>query len=191
MGDKLATKIMDNTEASKQRPLSRVIFALGILHVGSEMAELLVQHYPSMDRLSTATQGELTSVPGIGPKIASSIVAYFDVERNVEVIEKLRRAGVSLAQAAPAEGRPAIDEGRELPLVGHSFVITGTLASMTRSRAEACIKELGGSISPNVTRKTNYLVLGAEPGSKLEAATRLGTALLKEEEFLELIGSSP
>ena len=191
MGDKLATKIMDNTEASKQRPLSRVLFALGILHVGSEMAELLVQHYPSMDRLSTATHEELTSVPGIGPKIAYSIVAYFGVERNVEVIEKLRRAGVSLAQAAPAEGRPAIDEGRELPLVGHSFVITGTLASMTRSRAEACIKELGGSISPNVTRKTNYLVLGAEPGSKLEAATRLGTALLKEEEFLELIGSSP
>ena len=191
VGDKLATKIMDNTEASKQRPLSRIIFALGILHVGSEIAELLAQHYHSMDRLSTATQEELTSVPGIGPKIASSVVTYFGAEHNVEIIEKLRRAGVSLVQAVPDEGHPAIDEGRELPLAGRSFVITGTLASMTRSGAEACIKELGGSISSNVTRKTDYLVLGTEPGSKLEAANRLGTALLKEEEFQELIGLSP
>ena len=111
MGDKLATKIIVNVEISKKRPLSRVIFALGVLHVGSEMAGLLAQHYSSVDRLSAATQEELTSVPGIGPKIAASIVDYFRVERNLEVVEKLRQAGVKLS-AAPGEGAlPGVVEG--------------------------------------------------------------------------------
>ena len=191
MGDKLATKIMDNIEASKGRPLSRVNFALGILHVGSEMADLLVQRYSSIDQLSRATQEELTSIPGIGPKIAASIVAYFSVEGNCLVIEKLRQAGVKLAQeVVPGEGgRAGLGEGMDLPLAGRSFVLTGTLATVSRSRAEARIKELGGSTSPSVTRKTDYLVVGNQPGSKLEAARRLGTGLLNEEEFLELLGA--
>ena len=192
MGDKLATRIMANIEASKGRQLSRVIFALGILHVGSEMAELLARHYPGMDRLSSATEDELTAVPGIGPKIAASVVAYFGVQANLEVIEMLSRAGVDLVQSCGPVGAGAgLDGAGELPLAGRSFVLTGTLNTMTRSGAEARIKELGGSISPNVTRKTGYLVVGVEPGSKLEAANRLGTALLSEEEFLKMVGSSP
>ena len=192
MGDKLATKIMDNIEASRGRQLSRVIFALGILHVGSEMANLLAQHYPGMDRLSAATEEELTSVPGIGPKIAASVVAYFGVQANLEVIDKLRRAGVNLAQSGAPGGLGAGPEGgADLPLAGRSFVLTGTLTYMTRSGAEARIKELGGSTSSNVTRKTDYLVVGGEPGSKLEAANRLGTSLLNEEEFLNLVVPSP
>ena len=191
MGDKLATRITANIEASKGRPLARLIFALGILHVGSEIAELLAGRYPSVDRLSRATQEELTSVPGIGPKIAASVAAYFAVATNGEVIEKLRRAGVRLSQAvAPGEGDgPGLAGGHELPLVGRSFVLTGTLTSMSRSRAEARIKELGGATSSSVTKKTDYLVVGADPRSKLEDGKRLGTALLDETEFLELLGA--
>ena len=188
MGEKLATKIIDNVEASKERPLSRVIFALGILHVGSEMADLLAQQWTSINRLSAATQEELTSVPGIGPKIASSVGAYFQVLGNMEVLEKLRSAGVWLAREPVALGG---DLPTDLPLAGLTFVLTGTLASMSRSRAEARIKELGGFISSGVTRKTDYLLVGEEPGSKLEAATRLGTKLLGEQEFLELVETSP
>jgi DNA ligase (NAD+) len=182
MGDKLATKILDNIENSKRRPLSRVIFALGILHIGSEMADLLTQHFHSIDELARATLEELTSIQGIGPKIAASIVAYFREERNLRVIEKLRQAGVRLEE----EVVPVKEEA--LPLSGKTFCITGTLASMTRSRAEAKIKELGGSVSSSVTRKTDFLVVGEEPGSKLEDAKRLGTKLLNEEEFLKMLG---
>ena len=189
MGDKLATKIMDNIASSKGRSLSRLIFALGILHVGSEMAELLSQRYFSIDQLSKATQEELTSVPGIGPKIAASIVTYFGVESSGQVIERLRGAGLKLSQGM--DSRVGLAEGKELPLDGLSFVLTGTLASMTRSRAEARIKELGGSITSNVTKRTDYLVAGEEPGSKLEAANRLGTRLLDEKEFQELMDSQP
>ena len=188
MGDKLATKIMSKVESSKERPLARVVFALGITHVGSEMADLVAQHCPRIDRLSVATQEELTSIPGIGPKIAASIVAYFGVQANNEVIERLREAGVKLVREAAADPAGlALSEERALPLAGLTFVLTGTLASMSRSRSEARIKALGGSCSANVTRRTNYLVVGEAPGSKLEAATRLGTGLLTENEFLALL----
>ena len=189
MGDKLATRIMDNIESSKKRPLARVLFALGVIHVGSEMAELLARHYSAVDELAKATEEELTSIPGIGPKIASSIVSYFAVDHNREVIEKLRRAGVNLVQEADgANGDPAgSHEAR--PLAGRSFVLTGALSSMSRSNAEAWIKKLGGTTSSNVTRNTDYLVAGADPGSKLEAAIRLGTNRLDEQEFVELMTS--
>ena len=185
MGEKLAVKIIDNIEKSKDRPLSRIILALGVLHVGSEMADLLARHYRSIGQLSKATQEELTSVPGIGPKIAASIVAYFQVEGNRRVMEKLRQAGVKLEQA---EADQRVPEG---PLTGLSFVLTGTLTSLSRSSAEARIKELGGSSASGVTRNTDYLVVGADPGSKVEAATKLGTRLLDEEEFLKLLSASP
>jgi DNA ligase (NAD+) len=113
-------------------------------------------------------------------------VAYFRVESNLAVIQKLREAGVSPAREEVAGTGAA--EGGELPLVGRTFVLTGTLTSLSRSRAEARIKELGGSTTSNVTGKTSYLVVGQDPGSKLEAAERLGTELLSEEEFLERIG---
>lgn len=186
MGDKLATKIIQNAEISKERPLANVIFALGILHVGSETAELLAQRYLSIVRLSEATLEELTAVPGIGPKIAASIATYFQVKQNGEVVEKLRLAGVRLAQEiGPGEG---LAEGKHLPLAGLSFVFTGTLSSMSRSSAEAKIKALGGSASSSVTRKTNYLVVGDAPGSKVEQAKRLGTGLIDEMGLLDLIG---
>lgn len=181
MGDKLATRIMDNMEASKSRPLSRVIFALGILHIGSEMADLLTQNFHSIDEIAAATEEQLTDVPGIGPKIAASVVTYFGVDNNREVIQKLRAAGVKLEQEAPS------GEAADLPLKGKTFCLTGTLSSTSRSKVEARIKALGGSTSSNVTRKTTYLVVGADPGSKLDAANRLGTETLDEGQLLELL----
>ena len=181
MGDKLATRIMDNMEASKSRPLSRVIFALGILHIGSEMADLLTQHFHSIDEIAAATEEQLTDVPGIGPKITASVVTYFGVDNNREVIQKLRAAGVKLEQEAPS------GEAADLPLKGKTFCLTGTLSSTSRSKVEARIKALGGSTSSNVTRKTTYLVVGADPGSKLDAANRLGIEVLDEGQLLELL----
>jgi DNA ligase (NAD+) len=181
MGDRLATKIMGNIEASKERSLPRILVALGILHVGSEVAELLTQRYASVEELAGASQEELTEIAGIGPKIAESIHDYFQVPGNPAVIEKLREAGVKLHQEAPA----AVAE--DLPWQGLSFVITGTLSAMPRREAEGRVKALGGSVTSSVTRKTNYLVAGASPGSKLDTANRLGAIVLDEEAFLALL----
>ena len=188
MGEKLASRILENLERSKERPLSQIIYALGIFHVGSEMADLLAQRYASLDQLAKATLEDLTSIPGIGPKIAESIVDYFTVERNMEVIGKLRDAGVRLFQeTSDGDGGGA---GRDLPLGGLSFVLTGTLSSLSRSQAEKRVKELGGATSSGVTKKTSYLVVGQDPGSKIENAQRLGTELLDEDAFLRLLGES-
>jgi len=179
MGEKSAQNVLDAIERSKDRPLSRVIFALGIRHVGEETAELLASHFGSIDRLAQASKEELASIPSIGPKIADSIHAYFQQESNLQVIDKLRKAGVRL------EEKPA--ERKEMPLSGQEFVLTGRLEAFPRSQAEARIKELGGSVGSSVTKKTTYLVVGADPGSKLEKARSLGTKLLTEEEFLRLL----
>ena len=181
MGDKLATRILGNVEASKQRSLVRVLFALGILHVGPEIAELLANRFPSIDSLAQASEEELTEIPGIGPKIAESVAAYFAVPSNLEVIEKLRQAGVKLHQEVQQVDRDS------LPLSGQSFVVTGTLSAFPRREAESRIKALGGSVGSSVTRRTSYLVAGESPGSKLEAAQKLGTPVLDEAGFLELL----
>jgi len=182
MAEKSVSNLLAAIEESKDRSLSRVIFALGIRHVGAETAEILAQHFGSMDRLARATEEELTAVPTIGPKIAESIVAFFKQESNQRVIGKLRRAGVRLG----AE----VIEPREPPLSGQEFVITGKLEAFARSEAEARIKELGGSAGSSVTKKTTFLVAGVDPGSKLDRALELGTRIVNEEEFLRLLRES-
>ena len=183
MGDKLATKIMTNIEVSKQRPLHRVLFALGIIHVGSEIAELLTQRYASLNEMAEATAEELTEIPGIGPKIAESVVDYFAVPLNQQVLKALGDAGVVLHHDIQDVQEAADD----LPFSGKSFVVTGTLSGFTRREAEDRIKILGGNVASAVTRKTDYLVAGASPGSKVAAAGQLGTEILNEAAFLELI----
>jgi len=183
MGDKLATKKMTNIEVSKQRPLHRVLFALGIIHVGSEIAELLTQRYASLNEMAEATAEELTEIPGIGPKIAESVVDYFAVPLNQQVLKALGDAGVVLHHDIQDVQEAADD----LPFSGKSFVVTGTLSGFTRREAEDRIKILGGNVASAVTRKTDYLVAGASPGSKVAAAGRLGTEILDEAAFLELI----
>lgn len=184
MADKSVSNVLSSIERSKSRPLARLIFALGILHVGEEMAQLLASRFTSLNALASAPQEELLAIPSVGPKIAESIVAFFRQEGNRCIIEKLGKAGVKLEEEeAPA--KPA-----ELPLAGQEFVLTGRLESFTRHEAEARIKELGGGVSSSVTRKTTYVVAGADPGSKRDKAISLGITLLTEEELTRMIGEA-
>jgi DNA ligase (NAD+) len=180
MAEKSVTNMLSAIEKSKDRPLSRVIFALGILHIGEEMAEILAKYFGSIDRLANASQDELLSIPTVGPKIADSIIAFFRQEENKKIIEKLREAGVWLEEEAV--------KPEELPLAGQEFVITGRLEAFSRQEAEAQIKALGGTTKDNVTRQTTYLVVGTDPGgSKLTHAQTLGTKQLTEEELIQLL----
>ena len=181
MGDKLASRILTNVEASKQRPLARILFALGILHVGAEVAELLAGRYAGIDDIAAAGIDELTEIDGIGPRIAESIVNYFTDERNRQTVAGLRDAGVRMWQ----ELTP-VDENAQ-PWKGQTFVITGALSSMTRREAEGKVKALGGTTTSSVSRKTNWLVAGAAAGSKLATAERLGVPVLDEDGLLALL----
>jgi len=181
MAEKSASNILEAIGKSKETPLPRVIFALGIRHIGEETAEILAREFRSIDALANASREQLVSIPAIGPKIADSIIAFFRQEENRNIIKRLREAGVQLEEAAV--------KPEELPLAGMEFVLTGSLATFARSEAEAKIKALGGSTGNSVTRKTTYLVAGAAPGSKLAKAQALGTKILNEEEFLQLLNS--
>ncbi|MEK7281617.1 MAG: helix-hairpin-helix domain-containing protein, partial [Chloroflexota bacterium] len=175
LADKSISNILRAIEASKERPLSRLVFALGILHVGAEIADILASHFHSLDILAGASVEELQGVPAIGPKIAQSVVAFFREPKNRKLIDKLKKAGVTTR----AEG---IKGG--LPLSGMEFVITGKLEAMPRQAAEARIRQLGGSVGSTVTRKTTYLVTGTAPGSKIDKARSLSIQILDEGEFL-------
>ena len=183
IAEKSASNLIHSIDASKDRSLARLVFALGIYHVGEEIANLLAAHFKGLERLARATVEELTAVPTIGPKIAQSVAAFFREPENQRVIAKLRQARVKAALDKPAEKEP-----RAQPLAGREFVITGRLEAFPRERAEALIKELGGVVGSNVTRKTSFLVVGADPGSKLDRARSLGTPLLTEAELLRLLG---
>jgi DNA ligase (NAD+) len=182
MAEKSVSNVLAAIESSKERPLARVIFALGIRHVGSEIAEVLAGHFRSVEALSRASAEELIAVPSIGPKIAESVVDFFSREANRRIVEKLRRAGVRLESGA--------EEPEALPLSGIEFVVTGRLEALSRSDAEARIRELGGSAGGSVTRKTTYVVAGADAGSKLDRARQLGTTIIDEAEFLRLLGEA-
>ncbi|MFC1950520.1 NAD-dependent DNA ligase LigA [Chloroflexota bacterium] len=179
MAEKSATNIINSINKSKDRPLARVIFALGILHIGEEMAELLSKHFGSINKLANTSPQELLSIPAVGPKLADSIIAFFGQEENHNLVKRLRKVGVKLEEE--------MVKSQELPLAGQEFVITGRLEVFTRQKAEAQIKALGGSTGSNVTRKTAYLVVGTEPGSKLTQAQKLGTKQLTEEELIHLL----
>jgi DNA ligase (NAD+) len=160
--------------------LPNILFALGIRHVGFETAELLANHFGSIDAMIEASIEDLESVPTIGPKTAESVFEYLQDEQNRAVIEKLREAGVKL------EGERAARGG---PLEGLTFVVTGSLETWTRNEIESLIKRLGGGIGSSVTKKTNYLVAGENPGSKLTKAQEYGTSVLDEAAFRELLSA--
>ena len=183
MAEKSVSNLLMAIEASKERPLSRVLVALGIGHVGAEVAELLARHFNNIDALMVASEEELTAIPSIGPKIASAVVAYFRNESNRKVIKKLRAAGVRLEDEAR-------QEPTERPLDGMRFVVTGRLQNFSRSQIEDKIKESGGAVSGSVSRKTDYLVAGEDAGSKLADAQELDVKTLTEEELLSLIGAA-
>jgi DNA ligase (NAD+) len=179
MAEKSVTNILNAIEKSKQTSLPRVIFALGIRHVGEEMAEILARHFGSMDKLANASREQLMTIPTVGPKIADSIVAFFRQGENQKIIERLRKARVKLEEK--------VAKPEELPLAGLEFVITGRLEAFSRQEAEARIKALGGSTGSSITKKTTYLVVGTDPGSKLAKAQELGTKQLTEKELLRLL----
>ena len=185
MGDKSVSNVLNSIERSKDRPLARVIFALGILHVGDQYAELLAERFNSIDELAKASQEKLSAIPSIGPKIAESIVAFFRQEGNRQIIEKLRKAEVKLEREKIDESKP-----EELPLAGLEFVLTGKLEAFSRSEAKAKIKALGGKAGSDVTKKTSYVVVGADPGSKLAKAQKLGIKMLSEAELIDLLNQA-
>ncbi len=183
MGETSAKNLYEAIQASKQRPLPSVIAALGILHVGGETAELLARRFGSVGRLMDATQEELEAIPGIGPIVAAGIASHFANEGNRSIVTRLRDAGVALE--AP-EGWDAGQADGPMPFEGMRFVVTGRLEGFTRSQAEGFIKERGGQVSGSVSKKTNYVVVGEEPGSKRDDAERLGVAILSEDELTAL-----
>ena len=179
-GEKSAANILNAIEKSKNVSFPRLLFGLGIRHVGEETANLLAEHYKDLDDLSNAGREKLMTVPSIGPKIADSITAFFHEERNRVILEKLRQAGVWPQQELAQQG---------LPLSGQEFVITGTLSSLSREEAHSRIKALGGTAKDNVTKNTTYLVVGEDPGeNKLIRARALGTAQINEEKLLAILG---
>ena len=179
MGEVLASKLVANIEDSKSRPLDRVIFGLGILHVGSEIATLLAQTYGSLQNLSEASLDDLLAIDGIGPKIAKSIKDYFTVESNKSLIYELEKLGLNMNSEVKSISSNAF--------TGLTFVITGTLHNLTRKDTEELIKTNGGKVTNSVTSKTSYLITGDSPGSKLTKAQEIGTTVLTESEFLALM----
>jgi len=179
MGPQSATNLLKAIAASKDRPLHHLLFGLGIRHVGQRAARILADHFGTLQALAQATESELTAINEIGPKMAASIVHFFAQEKNRQVIEKLARAGVNLVQ--PRE------EGGALPLSGKQFVLTGTLENYSRKEAQELIEKLGGKVSSSVSSKTDYVVVGANPGSKYDKALSLNIPILREEEFLALV----
>ncbi len=180
LGPKSARNLLRSIEASKNNSLARLIFALGVRHVGERAAKVLAKHYGSLEALMATTEEELVTIPEIGPKIASSIAAFFADRKNREVIDRLVRVGVNTrADKESPEGGP---------LAGKTFVITGTLAGFSRQEAQKLVESLGGKVASSVSRSTDYVVVGEKPGSKYDKALAMGIHVLDEGEFKKMTG---
>jgi DNA ligase (NAD+) len=186
IGERSAQLLVDAVDASRSRPLAKLLVGLGIFHVGPPTAVALARELGSLDAIAHATDEELVAVDGIGPIIAASIRAFFAVERNRELIEKLRARGVNFLGPEPTEP----PEG-SATLAGLTFVLTGTLESFTREQAEAEIVSRGGKITSSVSKKTSFVIVGENPGSKLAKAEELGVTTLDEDGFMALLAEGP
>jgi DNA ligase (NAD+) len=180
MGEKSADNLLEEIEESKGRPLARLIYALGIRHVGARAAQVLAESFADIDSLSAASTEGLAGIDEIGPVIAGSIRAFLESDRNIEVLSKLRNAGVRM--------RGGGKRVRTAPLSGQTIVLTGTLDGMTREEATAAISEAGGRVTSSVSSKTDLVVAGREPGSKRAKALELGVPVADEKELKRLLG---
>ncbi|OGD38695.1 MAG: DNA ligase (NAD(+)) LigA [Candidatus Aminicenantes bacterium RBG_19FT_COMBO_58_17] len=180
MGPKSSENLLDEIEKSKSRDLAALAFALGIRHVGERLAQTLAGHFRTLDALAEASAEQLTEVEDIGPKVAESIVFFFRQPENFALIGKLKEAGLNF--------ETRVSRRIAQPLAGKIFVLTGTLASLERDEAKEVIENLGGKVTSSVSPKTDYLVIGESPGSKLDKAHKLNIAILNEQEFLKLVG---
>jgi DNA ligase (NAD+) len=179
MGEKSAENVLGEIEASKKLPLERVIFGLGIRFVGERTAQFLAEHFGSLDAIMNASAEELEEVNEVGPRIAESIVEFFGDVHNRKLVDDLRKAGLTFKGQKKEKGTK---------LAGKTFVLTGTLARHTRDEAKKLIEDAGGRVSGSVSKKTDYVVAGAEAGSKLDKAKELGVAVINEEEMERLVG---
>jgi DNA ligase (NAD+) len=179
MGDKSAQNILDEIENSKKLPLERVIYGLGIRMVGERTAQFLAEHFGSMEALESAGIEELQDVNEVGPRIAESIVEFFSIAANRKLVDRLREAELTLTGQKKQRGTK---------LAGKIFVLTGTLAHFTRDEAKKIIEDAGGKVTGSVSKKTDYVVAGADAGSKLEKAKELGVAVIGEKQLEHMVG---
>ena len=180
MAEKSAQNLLDEIAASKKNTLARLIYALGIRFVGERTAQLLAAHFGSMEKLAAASEEELTNVTEVGPKVAEGILEFFSESANRDLIKHLKAAGVNMI-----EERAALKSDK---FAGMTFVFTGTLERRSREDAEALVAQHGGKAGSSVSKKTNYVVVGADPGSKFEKAKSLGVTILDESQFERLLG---
>jgi len=180
-GEKRVDNLLEGIEASKKRPFERFLTGLGIRYLGSTMAGIVAEALPSIDLISRASEKDLLEIEGVGPRIAESIAAWFSRPANQALIEKFRQAGVTLEKTKAPAG-----QGEAQTLAGLSFVITGSLPNLTRDEAKSLIERHGGKVAGSVSKKTDYLVLGENPGSKLDKAQALGVSILDEEGLKKL-----
>ena len=181
MGQRSAEKVVIAISNSKMQPWSRVLYGLGIRLIGTSNAQLLSEEFPTVDALAAATAEQISSVFGIGDEIARSVVQWFEIESNRALIERLRSAGLQFV------GERGDKTALVKALVGKSFVVTGTLPTLKRDQVKTMIRNAGGKVSESVSKKTDYLVVGEDAGSKLEKARSLGVTTLTESELLELL----
>jgi len=179
---KVGRNVIEQITRSKANDVSRLVYGLGIRHIGEKAASTLTRYFRTMDALLDAPADALQTVPEIGPVVAASFHAFAAEPRNRALVAKLAAAGVNMASQQPVPGELAPG-----PLSGKTFVITGTLSGMTREEASEAIGRLGGKVAGSVSRKTSYLLAGEEAGSKLQKAEQLGVAVLTEEDFRRLI----
>jgi DNA ligase (NAD+) len=178
MGDKSAQNVLNEIENSKKLPLERVIYGLGIRMVGERTAQFLAEHFGSMEALEKAGVEELQNVNEVGPRIAESIVEFFGIAANRKMVERLRQAGLTLSGQKKQRGTK---------LAGKTFVLTGALAHFTRDEAKKMIEDAGGKVTGSVSKKTDYVVAGADAGSKLDKAKDLGVKVIDEKEMHQLL----
>ena len=187
MAERSTFNLLDAIENSKKRPLSRLLTALGIRHVGTEVADSLAERFGDIDNLIAASEEELLAIPAIGPKIVQSVSEYFSSDSNRKVLDKLKQAGVNTKNGGIEPSSKPIQQ----ILTGLRFVVTGRLENFSRSDIQDLIKQLGGSVSSSVSSRTNYLVAGDDAGSKLSDAARLGIVILTEDDFNAMVDQRP
>ena len=178
---KVGRNVIAEIERSRSADLSRLVYALGIRHVGEKSAATLARHFRTMDRILEAPVEALQSIPDVGPVVAASVRTFADEPRNLALVAALQRAGVNMVSQAP---EPTDDVG---PLAGKTFVLTGTLTGMSREEATEALERLGARVTSAVSKKTHYVVVGEDAGSKAEKARTLGVPTINEDDFLRLI----
>ncbi|MDP2036921.1 MAG: helix-hairpin-helix domain-containing protein, partial [Ignavibacteria bacterium] len=179
LGKKSISNLLEAIEKSKNKQFDKVLFAIGIRYVGAGAAKKLADHFLSIDALAKATEEEIEEIHEIGPSISKSVRRFFSDKHNIKLIDRLKTAGLTLS----SEPKKLKSDS----LAGKSFVLTGTLSSMSREAAKEIIQEHGGGVTSSVSKNTDYVVVGESPGSKFDKAQKLGIAILTEEQFQELI----